>query len=396
MVGRTVYGCAMDLSKAFDLVEWTQLFTILREKRVAPVYLRIMLFIYSNQCCEVRWGSSCSQRFKVCNGVRQGAVSSPLLFSIYIDGLIKELRASGLGCRINDFFFGCLGYADDLLLLSASRSGLQSMVKVCEIFAKEKGLKFSTNVDSAKSKTKCIIFSKGRTPSADPIILNGDPLPWVSVVKHLGNILQADNSMKLDCLSKRGKFIGTVNAMLQEFHFASPEVLIRLVNVYASSFYGSNLWDLYSPQVDKIYKSWNVTVRNIFNLPWKTHRYWIEIISNCLHPKTFLTSRFVKFARSLMSSRKNGVRFLASLCVDDHRTVMGKTLSKIADEMSTPVESLTPTSIKSSLKYVQCPADEVWRIPLLQELLDMKKNKGKIENMLMDDVDNMVNFLCTD
>ena len=184
--------------------------------------------------------------------------------------------------------------------------------------------------------------------------------------------------------------------MLQEFHFASPEVLIRLVNVYASSFYGSNLWDLYSPQVDKIYKSWNVTVRNIFNLPWKTHRYWIEIISNCLHPKTFLTSRFVKFARSLMSSRKNGVRFLASLCVDDHRTVMGKTLSKIADEMSTPVESLTPTSIKSSLKYVQCPADEVWRIPLLQELLDMKKNKGKIENMLMDDVDNMVNFLCTD
>ena len=126
--GRTVYGCAMDLSKAFDLVEWTQLFTILKVKRVAPVYLRIMLFIYSNQCCEVRWGSSCSQRFKVCNGVRQGAVSSPLLFSIYIDGLIKELRASGLGCRIDNFFFGCLGHADDLLLLSASRSGLQRLV----------------------------------------------------------------------------------------------------------------------------------------------------------------------------------------------------------------------------------------------------------------------------
>ena len=164
----------------------------------------MMLFIYSHQFCEVKWGSSRSHRFKACNGVRQGAVSSPLLFSIYIDGLINQLRMSGLGCRIDKFFFGCLGYADDLLLLSASRSGLQSMVKLCEKFAKHKGLKFSTNVDSAKSKTKCIIFTKGRSPTVEPIILNDDPLPWVGVVKHLGNILQSDNSMKLDCLSKRG------------------------------------------------------------------------------------------------------------------------------------------------------------------------------------------------
>ena len=97
-----------------------------------------------------------------------------------------------------------------------------------------------------------------------------------------------------------------------------------------------------------------------------------------------------------MSSRNNGVRFPASLCVDYHRTVVWKILCKIADEMLTSVDLLTLTSMKSSLKCVQCPADEVWRIPLLQELLDMKENKGKIENMLMDDVDNMVNFLCTD
>ena len=122
--GRTVYGCAMDLSKAFDLVEWNQLFSILRDKKIAPVFLRIMLYIYSNQFCEVRWGARKSEKFNVYNGVRQGAVSSPLLFSIYIDGLIKELRGSGLGCRIEQFFYGCLGYADDLLLLSASRSGL--------------------------------------------------------------------------------------------------------------------------------------------------------------------------------------------------------------------------------------------------------------------------------
>ena len=35
-------------------------------------------------------------------------------------------------------------------------------------------------------------------------------------------------------------------------HFAEPEVFMKLLNVYCSSFYGSNLWNLYSAEVDKI------------------------------------------------------------------------------------------------------------------------------------------------
>ena len=104
--GRTVYGCAMDLSKAFDLVEWTELFAILQERKVSPIFLRIILHIYMNQYCDVKWSSAFSHRFPVKNGVRQGAVSSPLLFSVYIDGLIKELRMSGLGCYLDNFFYG--------------------------------------------------------------------------------------------------------------------------------------------------------------------------------------------------------------------------------------------------------------------------------------------------
>ena len=156
------------------------------------------------------------------------------------------------------FFLGCLGYADDLLILSASRSGLQSMVMICEEFAKSKSLKFSTHADPKKSKTKCIMFSKSKPADVAPILLNGDPLPWVREVKHLGNILQSDNSMKMDCVMNRGRF---------------SSVFVRLLNLYASSIYGSNLWDLYSVDVERIYKSWNVTMRNVFNLPWTTHRY---------------------------------------------------------------------------------------------------------------------------
>ena len=158
--GRAVYGCAMDLSKAFDLVEWTELFTTLKLRGVEPVFLRVLLHVYKAQECDVKWGGQLSHKFPVRNGVRQGAVSSPLLFSVYINDLFRLLRDTGLGCHISGIFLACFGYADDLLLLSGSRTGLQKLVKVCEKFAAKKSLKFSTNANPEKSKTKCIIFSK--------------------------------------------------------------------------------------------------------------------------------------------------------------------------------------------------------------------------------------------
>ena len=109
-----------DLSKVFDMVDWKELFKILIRRGVNPIFLRILLYIYRYQQCDVKWNSSHSYRFSIRNGVRQGAVSSPLLFSVYINDLIVLLRESGFGCHIGGLFVGCLGYADDILLFSDS------------------------------------------------------------------------------------------------------------------------------------------------------------------------------------------------------------------------------------------------------------------------------------
>ena len=126
-------------------------------------------------------------------------MSSPLLFSVYINDLIDILRESGFGCHLGSYFVGCLGYADDILLLSGSRSGLQCMVSIAQRFVQLKNLKFSTDPDPVKSKTKCIIFSKKSKDlrNVAPVLLNGDPLPWVQQVKHLGNVMQCDHEDRL-------------------------------------------------------------------------------------------------------------------------------------------------------------------------------------------------------
>ena len=184
--------------------------------------------------------------FHVSNGVLQGAVSSAILFVVYIDELLDLRKKSRLGCHIDSVFVGAFVFADDILLLSASRAGLQSLINICNDFASNRNLKFGTHENPSKSKTKCIVFSKRacNLDSLAPIVLDGKNLPWVTKVNHLGCLLETDNKMKADIANKRGKFIGKVNSILQEFHYSKPETLLKLICTYASSCYGSSLWDL--------------------------------------------------------------------------------------------------------------------------------------------------------
>ena len=347
--GRTVYGCAMDCSKAFDMVIWTQLFNKLLDRGISPIFLRLILFIYSNQSCDVRWNSKKSHRFSVSNGVMQGAVSSPILFCVCVDDLIKELRKSGLGCKIGGKYLGVAVYADDIFLLSASRNGLQSMVNICQTFAENSNLKFSTNQQNvAKSKTKCIIFSSkaAEKRGVSPILLGNVPLPWVDHLNHLGNVMQCDNSMTNDISIKRAKFIGKVHSLNQEFHFCHPDVVMNLYKIYTCSFYSSSLYDLFSNKLDQLYRTWNKAVRILFDVPMDTHTYLIEPISKSLHPKVMLSSRFVTFHKTNTFCKKPSVRLLASLAASDQRTSYGRNLKNISNKCKMPNVDLSSRIVK--------------------------------------------------
>ena len=93
---------------------------------------------YSLQELRVHWGDCFSEPFSVSNGVRQGGVLSPVLFSVYLDGLLEELSESGVGCFWGHMFAGALCYADDIVILAPCTSALRLMldIKFCSMLAK--------------------------------------------------------------------------------------------------------------------------------------------------------------------------------------------------------------------------------------------------------------------
>ena len=199
--------------------------------------------------------------------------------------------------------------------------------------------------------------------------LDGHALPWVKEVKHLGHTLQVDNSMKIDVNLKRGAFIGKANALLQEFHFADPHVLLRLLQSYACCVYGSNTWDLFSTECNRLYTSYNVTLRNIMNLPRTTHRYVLECLTDIPHLYVQLLSRYVTFAKNLQTS-SFPIRFLSSLCISDMRTVIGRSLSRISTlcDNIDGIQGLSANEVKKKIKYASIPATETWRIEVINDM----------------------------
>ena len=54
-----------------------------------------------------------------------------ILFSVYVDDLITDLKLSRYGANIGNIFVGCFLYAD-IVLLSPTCHGLQKLITACE------------------------------------------------------------------------------------------------------------------------------------------------------------------------------------------------------------------------------------------------------------------------
>ena len=110
---------------------------------ISHVFLIILIYMYINQTLRVQWCQTLTSSFKVCNCVNQGGVLSPILFGVYVDSLLGILEQRCVGCHIIGHFVEALAYADDVRLVAPCRSGICTLITVCEQFSLDYDITFN-------------------------------------------------------------------------------------------------------------------------------------------------------------------------------------------------------------------------------------------------------------
>ena len=399
--GSEVFACLLDCSKAFDKIRYEILFPKLLKKGVPPVVVRYLFNGYLNSQVKVRWNNVNSDEFPVSNGVRQGAVLSPFLFNIYMDELISDLINDGSGCWIGSTFYGILVYADDILLLAPSVASLQKMILTCQKFGSKNGLDFNSK------KSVCINFHKPgdcKTADCEPtLLLNDIKLKWCNSIKHLGHTISCCLDFDADISVRKGQFISCVNNILSEFAFAHPAVKVKLLKVHGTSFYGSNLWNLYGCGATKLNTTWNIAIRKLYSLPYQTHTRYLDLISKTRHLNVVLKYRFISFVKSLTTTVNPLIHNLVTSYVFNHVSPTGLMLSRITREFDSTL-SLTNDSdyidtLKSLLYHKQnnlyiLTDEEVSFCQIIAELTDCLHGL-KHTSLLNDEYKFIINMLAT-
>ena len=401
--GSVVYGCLLDYRKAFDLVNHVIMFQNLLDRKISPIFIRTMIFMYLHQSCYIRWQQTRSYSFQVTNGTRQCGVFSPKGgFATYLDPLLQRLRLSGFGCRVAGHWFGALALADDLMLLSLSVQGLQGMVDMCAQHASETDLLFSTDsVNPDKSKTMCIAFGSKDKNNLSNVRLNGDPLPWKDEVNHLGTTLTSKCSLGSDVMQKRAAFIQTCHNLNQEFCFATEDTKLRMLRLYNTALYSSSNWSFNSEEVLKFGRTWNTNLRILFNLPWDTHCWIMEELSDGIHLRQMIFSRFLKYIRSVAKNKRQSLRSLYNLIKDDVRSSTGANIRTILLETCRHVDPRLLDTHALQGWRVYPPRDE-WTIPLLRNLIEVRNDNWEViydeetgDAPTDEDIDFMSSAICS-
>ena len=135
-----LYACFVDFRKAFDTIPREKLWEHLSSIGIQGKMLEALKSYYANvRVCVDIPSVGTSAPFDSTMGVKQGCPMSPTLFGLYIDQLEHHLSSHAQDApSIQGQLVPILLYADDIVLLSKSASGLQHLLHVLHLFCDEK------------------------------------------------------------------------------------------------------------------------------------------------------------------------------------------------------------------------------------------------------------------
>ncbi len=303
-----IFACFVDFRKAFDLLDRDMMLFRFLEYGIDGKFYNVIKGIYHRAQCAVRINGFMTDWFSSTQGTKQGDNLSPNCFSMYLNPLLSELKASGSGVSIDNDKVSVLAYADDLVLLAESSQDLQRLIDILQSWCYR--WRLSVNID----KTKIMHFREKVTPLTNYVFkYDSLPIECVSEYKYLGILLDEHMDFQKTAnllANSAGRALGAVINKVKankDLGFNSFTTLIDSCVIPILS-YGSGVWG------QKYYKTCEDVILRACRFYSGVHRLspipgiqgdfgWLDCRSRWIIETARLYNRFIKMDNSRINKR---------------------------------------------------------------------------------------------
>jgi len=280
---RQLYLVSIDLTKAFDAVNWSGLCNILKLLGCPETLLSVLVAFHENMKARLQFDCSMSKTFPICRGAKQGCVLAPTLFGIFFsallahaipeeDGFILHTRSIGglfnlsrlrAKTKTKRILIRELPYADDAALVAHSELHLQNL---CERFAKA-----------------CNDFS---------VIINLMKTV-VDKFSYLGSVVNSSNNLDDEINQRIGKastnFGRLSSRVWKNHHFAiTLKIKVYTACILSVLLYSSETWCTYRRQENRLNAFYFRCLRSILGVSWRDH---VPNPPSCISPVHITSSQ---------------------------------------------------------------------------------------------------------
>ena len=261
----------VDFQKAFDSVEHAALWKALFDQGVDGHYIRLLRILYDDQIGKIK-GPPLSKEFSIRRGTKQGDPMSPKLFNSVLEDIFRQIqprwRERGWGIQIEGRLLCNLRFADDVVLIGASKKQVASMLGDLMATAAKAGLL----VHSGKTK---ILSNSGDCHSGHVMVSGSkvDVLPFAASTDYLGRLLTLDALHDTELSNRLKKGWGKFFAFKAELcgKHISIKDRFRLFNAIVSPtvLYGSATWTMNTERTRQLKTTQRRMLRWMLGGVWK-------------------------------------------------------------------------------------------------------------------------------
>ena len=285
---KDLYILFVDLTKAFDTISRPGLWNILPRIGIPPKMVRMIRSFHDGMKARLVNGDE-SNEFPVTNGVKQGCVLAPTLFSFIFSmmllsafkesdpgieityrtdgGIYKTQRLKSI-TKISKALVRALLYADDCAIVAHSEKDLQEMADALSAATKRYGLTISIK------KTEVLYQPAPGSIRKEPEIkIDNQILKNVDAFAYLGSTLTSNNSLDKEIsnrIAKASSAFGRLRKRVWDDRGLKSETkcdVYRAV-VLSALLYGCETWTAYRRHIKLLEQFHQRCLRSILNIRW--------------------------------------------------------------------------------------------------------------------------------